>query len=93
MGEKSTQIEREELRRLTLAYLAQRQTLEFRVEAITRGLNREHGGTWTDEDTEGALAFLAGAGWVAAVERALVRTRSWQATTGGVVAHEKGALA
>lgn len=85
------QLRREELRGLVLGYLAERQALAFRVEAITRSINREEAGDFTTDEVEEALAFLAGHDpkLAESAPSALGATRSWQATSAGVLQHER----
>lgn len=86
------QIRREEARRLTLGYLAERQSLSFQGGAVERGVNRDNGGDYTTEEIGGALAFLVDAGLIKEVTRKLAASKAWQVTTAGVLAHEKGEL-
>ncbi len=90
MGDKNAQLHKEECRRLVMGYLAARQVLAFRVEAIRRGLVREEAAEFTDAEIVSALEFLKGLGFADSAPDALGSTLSWQATSAGVLAHERG---
>jgi hypothetical protein len=94
MSNQSAQIRKEEARRLSLAYLAERLALSFQTGAIVRGVNRENGGDYTEREIEDALAFLAGATppLIKETTRKLAVSKAWQATSEGVLAHERGEL-
>jgi hypothetical protein len=94
MSNQSAQIRKEEARRLAMGYLAERQSLSFQTGAIHRGVNREHGGDYTEAEIEDALNFLAGTvpPLIAETKRKLAASKAWQATSEGVLAHERSEL-
>lgn len=84
-----TQLRNEECRQCTLGYLADRQGLAFRPEAIQRGLKRDLAADFTLEEVQAALTFLEGLKLVLHVVEKLGATKSWQATSEGVLEHER----
>lgn len=93
-AQQQAQLRREECRRLSLDYLANRPALAMRAEAIRRGLEREHAADFTIEEVTEAIAYLEGLEHPAVKREAsgFGATLSYQVTTAGVRAHERGGL-
>ena len=84
------QLRREECRKLTLTYLALRQELEFRIEAIVRGLTRNYAADFTQEEVKVALTFLEDRGYTKHRPDPMGATPTYQATSDGVLVYERG---
>ena len=83
----SEQQQREQCRKETRAYLAERAGLAFDSSAITRGL-RMRGG-FQEADVRDALNFLKGRGHVLAEPDGDGATLYWQITADGTLAYER----
>ncbi|WP_414664868.1 hypothetical protein [Horticoccus sp. 23ND18S-11] len=82
---------REECRRETLRFLAERQAVAHHPKTVRRRLNDGHEHDFTDADVQAALVFLVSASLAREIPDALGATRHYQATAAGVLAHERGA--
>lgn len=84
------QLRREECRREVRRYLAERQALAFPAEAIQRKL-RNDGDVFSLDEIEAALSFLIALDppQVKSIEVSIGATRTFQATSSGVLAHER----
>jgi hypothetical protein len=85
---------REILRTAVLEYLAARPANAFDAEMIRRGIHRT---SLIDfeanaEETSEALAFLRGGDFIRTTPHMLGATLSYQVTSAGVLAHERGTL-
>lgn len=83
-----TQLQKEELRRLTLGWLAERAALAFSAASIHRGVNREL--PHTPADAEAALSMLLDLGLLREVPNRLGATRYYKISAAGTIAHERG---
>ena len=84
---------REECRRDVLRFLAERQAVAHHPKTIRRRLNDGHEHDYLDVEIEAALAFLTGATPPLAkgIADTLGATKYYQATSEGVLAHERSA--
>jgi len=89
----------EQVRAAVLEFLAARQTLCYDDESLHRQLNKSRLLDFeaTPDDVKGALVFLEGktlegVALVAHLTHGLGSTRFYQATSAGVLAHERGTL-
>lgn len=83
---------REECRRDVLGYLAERQAVAHHRNAIRNRLNAGHEHDYTADEITAALAFLlatAPEAYAAAIHDPMGATPYYQATTAGVLAHER----
>jgi len=85
---------REECRRQTLRFLAERQAVAHHPHTIRRALNAGHAADFSAEEIRAALVFLCSAAepLARAIPDALGATLYYQATTAGVLACERSAL-
>lgn len=90
MDERQLQRRREECRREARRYLAERQALAFPVDAMRRKLNID-GNDFTDEEIAEACQFLLEMvpPQVKVRPDGLGATRYYQATSAGVLEHER----
>jgi hypothetical protein len=80
---------REECRRETLRFLAERQIVAHHVKTIRRRLNDGHEHDFTDAEVEAALAFLVSDERAHRIPDPMGSTPYFQATAAGVLAHER----
>jgi hypothetical protein len=80
---------KEECRHAVLAFLVDRPVVSHSVAAIRRGINRE-GGDFTEPETREGVELLVGLALAKDVPDPLGSTRYYQATSAGVLAHERG---
>ena len=81
-------LQKEELRRTCLAWLAARLSLAFNVSSIQRGVNREM--PCTVEEVADAMVFLNGMGLTHEVPNKLGGTKYYQISAEGILAYERG---
>lgn len=83
---------REECRRKVLGFLAERAAVAHHPKTIRRRLNDGHENDFTDDEIEAALAFLIHLAppRAKAIPEAMGSTLHYQATSDGVLAHERG---
>lgn len=83
---------REECRREVRRFLAERAAVAHHPATIRRGLNAGHQADWTEEEIELAAIFLSNLApaQLRAVRDTVGATVYWQATSAGVLAHERG---
>lgn len=89
--EQAAQQRREECRLEVLRYLVERQALAFPAHAIRRKL-RMDGSDFEDAEIEAALEFLLGFTpdpLIKVIHEKLGATKNYQATTAGILAHER----
>jgi hypothetical protein len=80
---------REECRADCLAMLATRQQTAHHPRAVRRVLNAGHVADYTEEEINAALAFLVSAALAQEVVEPMGATKYYQATSAGVIAHER----
>ena len=83
----SSQQTREECRREVRGYLAERQKLAFSVATIARRLRMEN--DFADAEVQEALVYLVGRGHATVKPDDDGATEYYQATSAGVLAHER----
>lgn len=83
-----TSEQKEELRRLVLAFMAKRSACAFDAESVWQTVRREM--RHTIEETQEALLFLFSARLLNEVPNKLGATRFYQANHEGVLAFERG---
>lgn len=83
---------RDECRRKVLGFLAERAAVAHHPKTIRRRLNDGHEHDFTDAEVAAALTFLLGLApkRVRAVTEPMGSTLHYQATSDGVLAHERG---
>ena len=84
----------EQVREAVLEYLANRQELSYDMPLLLERLNKSRSLDFKIEpdDLTGALAFLEGREYIKHSFARLGATRFFQATSAGVLAHERGAI-
>jgi len=80
--------QKEELRRLTLAWMAQRAALAFNATSVQRGVSREM--PCTIPEIEEAMLFLFSLRHLDEVRNSLGATRYFQINAAGTLAYERG---
>lgn len=88
MNEAQIQIRKEDARRETLRFLAERHQLAHEVSAVRRGVNRA-GFDFDDTEILAALDILIGLGLVQGIRAPLGATFTFKATAKGVLEHER----
>jgi len=84
----SDQSRKEECRSEALRFLVERVKLRHSAETVRRGVNRV-GFDFTQEEIEDALTLLTGMGLAVGTPYELGSTLYYQATSAGVLAHER----
>lgn len=84
------QARREACRHDTLGFLAERQMVAHHANTVRNRLNAGHQHDYTDAEIGAALAFLVGAGLGQVIRDPLGATPYYQATSAGVLQHERG---
>jgi hypothetical protein len=81
-------------RQAVLAFLAARNAISFDAAVIRQRVtaSRHLDFNPTDEEIAAALAFLRGREWVSVTRSGFGATQFYQATSAGVLAHERGEL-
>lgn len=94
MIELTPEIRAEQLRREILKFLAPRQAVSFEPQVILERIAANHVLDFKPHPDEfaAALTFLRGRGWVEIKRSPFGRTLFYQATSAGVLAHERGEL-
>ena len=84
----------EQVREVVLEYLADRQELSYDMPLLLERLNKSRALDFKIEpdDLTGAIAFLEGRGFITHSFHRLGSTRFFQATSAGVLAHERGTI-
>lgn len=82
--------EKEEIRHVVLEALALRHPIALTVNAIWRRVKAQLDFEITEADVEAALEFLRGMGLMQSKTDDMGSTKHWQATSQGVLAHERG---
>ena len=80
--------QKEELRRLSLRWLAERAALAFNSSSIHRGVSRDL--ACTQPEAEAALELLLDLGWLKDVPNKLGAIRYYQVSAAGSLAYERG---
>jgi hypothetical protein len=91
-AEAIAQERREECRKAVLGFLAERQAVAHHPKTIRQRLNAGHEHDFADEEVEAALAFLLGMRpepFAKEIPDGMGATRYYQATSAGVIAHER----
>lgn len=83
-----THDQKEELRRLILAYLVRRAMCAFNCVSVQQAVRREM--PCTEDECEEALHFLKSAGYLDEVPNKLGSRRYYTATSAGILLHERG---
>ena len=83
---------REDCRRQVRRYLAERQSVALHPRIIQRRLNEGHANDFEEADILAALTWLEGAGQVKHEASGVGATRYYQATSAGVLEHERNPL-
>ncbi len=81
---------RDECRQKVLGFLSDRQALAHHPQTVCRRLNAGHVHDFTIDEVEAALAFRVSAGHALVVYPEGGSTKYYQATSAGVLAHERG---
>ena len=86
--------QREDLRMVTLGYLAARNTGAFPLDMIAQTLRRRRAVDFifTDQDVDSALVFLSGKEWAKVQFSGFGAGSAWQVTSAGVLEAERRGL-
>ena len=79
---------KEQCRHDCLTYLVERPRLAFPAPTVRRGVNRA-GGDFTDAEVAEGLELLTGLGYATATPDGLGSTNYYQATSAGILFHER----
>lgn len=83
-----TSDQKEELRRLSLGFLAKRSACAFNCFSVREGIRRDM--ACTEEEVEETLLFLKSSGLIDEVPNKLGARRYYQANAHGILSHERG---
>lgn len=80
--------QKEELRRIVLGWLCNRSACSFNCVSVQNGVRRAM--NCTEDECEEAMVFLKSAGYLDEIPNKLGSRRYYQASSEGILAHERG---